>query len=163
MFAHLFFRTFPRIIACLAIVGLAGCASYRNPHGLGTRVAVLIADQEAEVILAEARKTFERQGYEKVSETKTGMVLEQKGSGWQSAAYGDWGGGVWKRVRLTLEEHGPDTLELEAKAALIRDRGDAFFEEEKQPSRSWKEEVQETLDAIRSQLNWAGPQGGQSN
>lgn len=163
MFAQLFFRTFPRIIACLAVVALTGCATYQNPHGLGTRTAVLIPNQEAEAILAEARKAFERQGYEKVSETKTGMVLEQKGSGWQSAAYGDWGGGVWKRVRLTLEEHGPDTLELEAKAALIRDRGDAFFEEEKQPSRGWKEEVQETLDAVRSQLEWAGSDGAESD
>ena len=163
MFTPVRLQRFLRILACLALVVLTGCATYQNPHGLGTRTAVLIPNQEPEVILAEARKAFERQGYEKASETKTEMVLEQKGSGWQTAAYGDWGGGVWKRVRLTLEEHGPNTLELEAKAALIRDRGDAFFEEEKQPSRAWKEEVQETLDAIRSQLNWAGSQTSDLN
>jgi hypothetical protein len=152
-----FERTVRRLNALsLLAVGMlagAGCRSVDEPAS-ASFASVTITNRTSEQIRDTVTDVFRENGYVAASTGKPGLVFEKEGSRSDQIAYGNWMGGpsVWVRVKADVVPLAPGSFRLQCSAYMLRDRNDAFFEEEIRLSRLHNGPYQKLLEETQRRL-----------
>ena len=103
-------------------------------------------------------EVFSGHGYKVTSPALTGMVFEKQASRMNNAAYGNWTGSpVWIRVSASIVPVSEAAYRLQCKAVLLRDKGQAAFEEEIKLKGFQSGPYQKLLDEVASRLTGKTP------
>jgi hypothetical protein len=123
-------------IAAACLLGtllLAGC--HMGKADSASFASVVIPGKTPTEICTAAGAVFQEGGYQVVSLKPDNMIFQKEGTRGQSLAYGGvvdtyYGARTAVRVRAQLVDLGAGSFRLQCKASMVRDAGDAFFEDE---------------------------------
>ncbi len=116
----------------VAVAGATGCISSGSSTGAANALAsVDIQCSDPFHIASVTRQVFEEAGYITTQHSSSEMLFEIEGSRWQTFNYGDWSGkSVWFRAACSVRYLSLTHRALDCWAYLVRERGDARFEEQ---------------------------------
>ena len=119
-------------IALLALVLTTGCGGGPSSASFAS---VEIAGKTQDEICKTTAAVFQEDGYQVSTLTPANMVFQKEGSRSQSLAYGGvvdthYGAVTLVRVRAQLVDLGAGSYRLQAKAYMVRNANDSFFEDE---------------------------------
>lgn len=139
------------LLATLALTLASGCSSTKSTSQ--TFAAVTLEGHSSETIRQSVADVFTNEGFFRVSRPGQ-WIYDRPTSAMSQAIHGGWfdWGTVRERVRLRLVPLGDDLYRLEAKAVIVRDAGEAFFEEETRMTRLRSGPYQKLLDRVAASL-----------
>lgn len=136
----------------LAGVCLSGCAT--SDSGFGSRTAVVINNRTPQEIKDKTLEVFREKLFDVKSSSKSEIVFERAGSAWQDVTWGSWyGGGVWERATVRIQDYGDGAYMVDAQVKLVRDNTDDFFEDSQTLGRRARKPYQELLNEVKARLN----------
>src|SRR2546429_4200796 len=146
---------FAAVLLC-GLIG-SGCRS-ASQKSAGGFASVVIQGNTPGQIRTAAMDVFSEHGYKVADAKSSNPVFEKQASRIDNAAWGNWtGAGVWIRVRVFILPVAEATFRLQCKAVLVRDRGQAAFEEEIKLRNFQAGPYQELLDEIAARLTGKPP------
>ncbi len=135
----------------------SGCRS-ASKHKSGGFASVIIQGNTPGQIREVTIDVFSKHGYKNAGPGYTNLVFEKEGSRMDNAAYGNWTGSPpWIRVKTAIIPVSETTFLLQCKAALVRDKGQAAFEEEIKISNFRAGPYQKLLDEVAARLTGTPP------
>ena len=135
----------------------SGCRS-AGKHSSGGFASVVIQGNTPGQIREVTLDVFSKHGYKVAGVGYPNLVFEKQGSRLDNAAYGNWTGSPpWIRVKAAVIPVSEATFRLECKAALVRDKGQAAFEEEIKIRNFQAGPYQKLLDEVAARLNGKPP------
>ena len=98
-------------------------------------------------------EVFGKHGYKVADPRSPNLVFEKQASRIDNAAFGNWTGApIWLRVRAWVVPVSEASFRLHCKAALVRDQGQAAFEEEIKLRGFQAGPYQKLLDEVAARL-----------
>ncbi len=137
-------------LLCGLVGSGCGCIS---KHSSGGFASVVIQGNTPGQIREVTIDVFSKHGYKVAGAGYPNLVFEKQGSRMDNAAYGNWTGSPpWIRVKAAVIPVSEATFTLQCKAALVRDRGQAAFEEEIKIRNFQAGPYQKLLDEVAARL-----------
>ena len=139
------------VLTGLLLLLAVGCRS--TTGGPAPFASVTIYGHAPETIREAVSTVFEGKGYYDNSRRKE-WIFDRRTSNMSQWVHGGWfdRDSVRERVRLRLIPLGEGVYRLEAKAAMVRDAGEIFFEEESRMTRLRSGPYQKLLDGVERHL-----------
>jgi hypothetical protein len=139
------------VLAGLLLILGGGCRSTTN--GPPAFAAVTLHGHPPETIRQTVATVFTEKGFYDNSRSKE-WIFDRRTSTMSQWVHGGWfdRDSVRERVRLRLIPLGEGIYRLEAKAAMVRDAGEIFFEEESRMTRLRSAPYQKLLNQVERRL-----------
>lgn len=142
------------LAVCLGALLGAGCSSTGKSEPVHF-ASVRIQGQAPERVSDVATEVFLEHRYKVTRKGWAHLTFEKEGSTMNNIAYGNWmGGGVWVRVKVSVEEVLAGTCDLKCEAFLVRNRGESL-EEEIRIKKLHSGQYQELLDEVAARFKGA--------
>jgi hypothetical protein len=145
-----------RLIGISLMTGLlaaTGCQStdQSGPTGLAS---VEISGRTPDQIRATTVAVFQENGYTVAASGTTDMVFEQEASRMNRIAYGSWmeESPIYVRVKASVVPLAEGRYRLQCTVTKVRNKGDAFFEEDVKMASIRRRPYQDLLDAVAKRL-----------
>jgi len=137
---------------CAILTTLLGCSS-TNPKGLGSHAAVTINGYSVTDVVLTTRGVFTDHGFTLSKAEQDRMIFERPGSRSEQLKYGSFGSpDVVIRVKVDLQEVGPENFFLRCDVFSVRDAGDSVLEDETKLLMLSAKHYQEIMDEIPKRL-----------
>jgi len=125
----------PKPIVVLFVIATALCGCRLGEPKSSGFASVVIPGHSADEISKAAGAVFQEDGYQVASLNTDGMVFQKQGSRGQDIAYNGMVGSYYgevsvTRVRAQIVDLGAGSYRLQCQAYVVRNAGDAVFEDE---------------------------------
>jgi hypothetical protein len=139
----------------LSALLVAGCGTGK-PAG-ASFASVVIPGKTPEEICKTTGSVFQADGYKIMTLTPSSMVFMKEATRGQSMAYNgvvntSYGAVTMVRVKAELVDLGNGSQRLQCQAAMVRNAGDSFFEDESRLINLRSRPYQNLLDKVAKQL-----------
>jgi hypothetical protein len=139
----------------LFLLLLTGC--HLGRPGSASFASIVIPSHSREEILAVTGQVFRDDGYRARTTDSGKMIFEKEGSRANDIAFNGvvgthYGAQTLVRVKTDIVELNDGTKRLQCQAYMVRDAGDAFFEEESRLSNFRGGPYQKLLDQVARKL-----------
>jgi hypothetical protein len=124
-------------------------------HGNAEGAAVAeVSSTTMEEVVRAAKKVFMDDGFKVAAETEGELVFERPGRMGKDLSYGGVvsGEGVWERVRVYIEDNGEGSYTLSCEPAMVKDKGDDFFEDEQKVLKMFAGEYRRLLNGVAREV-----------
>lgn len=145
---------FASVFGLALVLGLvSGCRSDRDLSAPDDYASVWIRGHTADEIRQAAITAFKAEGFHRPdSSAGDDLVFEKQGSEMDTFKYGGWMGGLWWRVKVSIESMDDHTLALRCEAFAVTDHDDNLVEQENKLSSAKRKYFQKILQNARDSL-----------
>jgi hypothetical protein len=135
------------------LVWLVGCESTGSSTN-NSHAALTIEGHSLTDVVVTTREVFQDRDYRLVGAETDRMIFERQGTRGEQVKYGSFGSSaVVMRVKVDLQEMGPESIFLRCNVYSVRDAGESVLEDETRILLARGKTFQDILEEIQTRLD----------